>query len=161
MAPHARSLVLHAHSIAHVADQAVDRGLRIAGSALSGALPTRVPHRVRGHQTGRVESFAPDHSQRRRTLVMAAAAFGLGLEHVVDAYGCDEAALRSQIVLQRLLSRIIEDLHLRVIGDPAWHVFPEPAGLTGLVMLTESHLSVHTFPESQYAAMNLYCCRQT
>jgi S-adenosylmethionine decarboxylase len=92
---------------------------------------------------------------------MAAAAFGLGLEHVVDAYGCDEAALRSQIVLQRLLSRIIEDLHLRVIGDPAWHVFPEPAGLTGLVMLTESHLSVHTFPESQYAAMNLYCCRQT
>lgn len=52
-------------------------------------------------------------------------------------------------------------MQLHVIGDAVWHVFPEPGGLTGLVMLAESHLSVHTFPERRYAAFNLFCCRQT
>lgn len=86
--------------------------------------------------------------------------FPSGLEHVVDAYGCNEAALRSKATLERLLSQIIEDLGLRVVGEWAWHTFPGPAGLTGLVMLSESHLSVHTFPENRYAAVNLYCCRR-
>ena len=88
------------------------------------------------------------------------AAFPSGLEHVVDAYGCNEEALRSRVTLERLLSQIIEDLGLRAIGEQAWHTFPGPAGLTGLVMLSESHLSVHTFPENRYAAVNLYCCRR-
>jgi len=87
--------------------------------------------------------------------------FAPGREHIVDAYECNEAALRSKATLQRLVARILSEMQLRVVGDPVWHVFPGPGGLTGLVMLAESHLSVHTFPEYRYAALNLYCCRQT
>jgi S-adenosylmethionine decarboxylase len=32
-------------------------------------------------------------------------------------------------------------------------------GLTGLYLLTESHLACHTYPESGTATFNLYCCR--
>lgn len=38
------------------------------------------------------------------------------------------------------------------------HVF-EPQGLTILYLLSESHLSVHTFPERKYIAIDLYTCR--
>jgi S-adenosylmethionine decarboxylase len=32
-------------------------------------------------------------------------------------------------------------------------------GVTGMLLLTESHLACHTFPERGYASFNLYCCR--
>ena len=84
-----------------------------------------------------------------------------GCEHIVDAHGCNDSALRSKPVLQHLVARILSLMQLRGIGEPLWHVFPDPGGLTGLVMLAESHLSVHTFPEHRYVAINVYCCRQT
>jgi S-adenosylmethionine decarboxylase len=40
-----------------------------------------------------------------------------------------------------------------------WHQFPQPGGVTGLYLLTESHLACHTFPETGIATFNLYCCR--
>lgn len=38
------------------------------------------------------------------------------------------------------------------------HVF-EPQGCTLLYMLSESHISIHTFPEKEYIAFDLYTCR--
>ena len=55
--------------------------------------------------------------------------------------------------------RLIEDLGLRPVAQPLWHVFPAPAGITGLCLLTESHITIHTFPETGLATINLYCCR--
>jgi S-adenosylmethionine decarboxylase len=40
-----------------------------------------------------------------------------------------------------------------------WHQFPQPGGVTGLYLLSESHLACHTFPETRLATFNLYCCR--
>ena len=37
---------------------------------------------------------------------------------------------------------------------------PWPGGVTGLALLTESHLACHTYPEFRLAAFNLYCCRE-
>lgn len=58
-----------------------------------------------------------------------------------------------------MFEELIVSLSLKVLGTPQWHTFPEPGGVTGLVMLAESHLAVHTFPEHGFAAINLYCCR--
>ena len=40
-----------------------------------------------------------------------------------------------------------------------WREFPGEGGITGLLLLTESHLACHTFPERGFAAFNLYCCQ--
>jgi S-adenosylmethionine decarboxylase len=82
-----------------------------------------------------------------------------GTEHVVDAAGCDPEALRSLPRLQRLFAEIHQDLDLRPVAPPVWHVFPGEGGITGLVLLSESHLTIHTYPENGRAAINLYCCR--
>ena len=82
-----------------------------------------------------------------------------GTEWVVDAHGCDPAALRSRERLEALFREVVGDLGLRAAADPVWRVFPGEGGITGLLLLTESHLACHTFPEKGFAAFNLYCCR--
>lgn len=39
-----------------------------------------------------------------------------------------------------------------------WHHFGEEYGVTGVVMLSESHASIHTWPETGYAAIDVYMC---
>jgi S-adenosylmethionine decarboxylase len=78
---------------------------------------------------------------------------------VVDAFGCDAAALRSVETLAALFEELVRDLDLHPLHAPAWHRFPGPGGITGFVMLTESHLACHTFPENGLATIDLYCCR--
>jgi S-adenosylmethionine decarboxylase len=82
-----------------------------------------------------------------------------GTEWVVDAHGCDPLALRSREVLDAVFRRVVAELGLRAAGEVVWREFPEPGGITGLLLLTESHLACHTFPERGFAAFNLYCCR--
>ena len=82
-----------------------------------------------------------------------------GVEWVIDARGCDAARLTDKSILAELFDGIIRDLSLNVVGAPMWHVFPGAGGITGLCLLSESHLAVHTFPEHGSLCLNLFCCR--
>ena len=83
----------------------------------------------------------------------------LGTEWVVDARGCSAETLADIAQLKLIFERIIRDLELHVLGDISWHQFPEPGGVSGLALLSESHLTCHTYPEVGAASFNLYCCR--
>ena len=83
----------------------------------------------------------------------------LGIEWLVDAHGCDPSFLRSKDALATVFARVVDELSLSPLGAPQWRVFPGEGGVTGLLLLTESHLACHTFPERGFAAFNLYCCR--
>ena len=83
----------------------------------------------------------------------------LGTEWLIDASGCDPAALADINRLQTIFDRIISDLDLHVLGEIAWHKFASPGGVTGFALLSESHLACHTYPEFRAATFNLYCCR--
>lgn len=82
-----------------------------------------------------------------------------GIEWIVDARDADPARLADLASLGALLDRIVAELDLRVVGAPLWHVFPGAGGVTGLYLLAESHLTVHTFPEHRSLCLNLFCCR--
>jgi len=83
----------------------------------------------------------------------------IGSEWLVEAGGCSARALRDPAVLQGLFDVVMRELDLHPLHEPAWHVFPGAGGITGFVMLTESHLACHTYPEFGVATINLYCCR--
>jgi S-adenosylmethionine decarboxylase len=84
---------------------------------------------------------------------------GLGGEYLVDAFGCHPDSLRSRALLEALIGQLIRELALVSIGQPQWHEFPGHGGVTGLILLTESHIAIHTYPEHAAATFNLYCCR--
>ena len=84
----------------------------------------------------------------------------LGTEWLIDASGCDAAALADLDRLRAIFNRVIRDLDLNVLGEIAWHQFDHPGGVSGLALLSESHLTCHTYPEFRAATFNLYCCRE-
>ena len=83
----------------------------------------------------------------------------VGTEWLIEAFECEAGILREPAALRKVFSQIIADLGLKTIGEPLWHKFGGAGGVTGLVMLTESHLACHTYPEFGIATFNLYCCR--
>lgn len=81
-----------------------------------------------------------------------------GHEWVVEALGCDQLSLTRPETLAAVFDAIVQDLKLNPVLPAQWHCFPAPGGVTGMLMLAESHLTVHTFPEYGAACFNLFCC---
>jgi len=81
-----------------------------------------------------------------------------GTEWIVEAFGCDPARLGDVHALQTMFEAIVRDLSLNPVANGVWHRFPGHGGVTGMVPLAESHLTVHTFPEHASLCLNLFCC---
>jgi S-adenosylmethionine decarboxylase len=84
---------------------------------------------------------------------------GAGVEWVVEAFACDPERLADVAALEALVHEMVGALALTPVAPAQWHRFPEPGGVTGLLMLAESHLALHTFPEHASLCLNLFCCR--
>ena len=83
-----------------------------------------------------------------------------GCEWLIEAHGCDAASLADARKLRTLFDRLIAALDLHPVGEPAFHQFPAPGGITGFSLLAESHVAVHTFPEYGSLCLNVFCCRE-
>jgi S-adenosylmethionine/arginine decarboxylase-like enzyme len=88
----------------------------------------------------------------------------LGMLHVVEVRGAAPEALADGPRLRDLGSGIVARLGLTVIGSPQWHAFPAREGAfgghTGLWLLAESHLALHSFPERGALTLDLHSCRR-
>lgn len=78
---------------------------------------------------------------------------------MVEAHGCDASALQDLSKLRLLFAQLIAELSLHPLSETNWHQFPGERGITGLALLSESHLACHTFPEYGSLCLNLFCCR--
>ena len=82
-----------------------------------------------------------------------------GIEWIVEAHGCDQAPLSNLETLKSLFARMVREIGLHPCGEAQWQQFPQSGGITGLCLLSESHLACHTFPEYGSLCLNLFCCR--
>ena len=67
-----------------------------------------------------------------------------------------EALSRTSLV-EKAFNRGAEIAGATVLNQQ-WHHFGEGFGITGVVMLAESHMSIHTWPEHGYAAVDIFMC---
>jgi len=74
---------------------------------------------------------------------------------ILECIGC-AADLSSKSSIEGIVRRAIGTTHLTVLHS-FFHQF-DPSGVTGIVVLEESHVSIHTWPEEQYAAVDLFTC---
>ena len=79
-----------------------------------------------------------------------------GSHYICEFNNCSPELLNSQEHLEKVLKAAAEKAGATVLGSH-FHRF-EPIGITGLLCLSESHLSIHTWPEHGYAAVDMYTC---
>jgi S-adenosylmethionine decarboxylase len=89
--------------------------------------------------------------------------YGFGQHLMMDGYGCDKEKLTDLNGIYDFLSRYPGEISMTKIMPP--YVFkysglvPEDWGLSGFVLISESHISVHTFPEKLYLSLDIFSCK--
>ncbi len=86
-----------------------------------------------------------------------------GKHLIVDAYGIDYKKLKDQRSIKKLLKDLPKIFKMRPLGKAALEKVKSDQypdwGVSGFQMLYESHISLHTWPEEGYVAMDLYSCK--
>ena len=82
-----------------------------------------------------------------------------GLHLTADLRQCAPGApaLTEAAALRRMCLQAVADSGLQAVGE-LFHGFPAPGGVTGVVLLAESHLAVHTWPELGAVTLDVYVC---
>jgi len=75
---------------------------------------------------------------------------------VAEFYGCNEELLKDTDIVKGILEESVKLSGLTKIKS-YFHQF-NPHGVTGVVLLKESHASIHTWPEYNYAAIDVFGC---
>jgi S-adenosylmethionine decarboxylase len=88
---------------------------------------------------------------------MSTAIAAAGRHLLADLYGVNAEALRDLHALEDLLRKAAGAAGAQVLGSH-FHSFGDQAGVTGVVLLAESHISIHTWPESGFAAADIFMC---
>jgi spermidine synthase len=89
-----------------------------------------------------------------------------GLHLTMDLYDCDcpQGLMTQEATLAQLCRERTTAAGLTVVAEK-WHTFPswqgEPGGVTGMLLLAESHLAVHTWPERRSVTLDVYVCNFT
>lgn len=83
----------------------------------------------------------------------------LGRHILCESLGCDPEVLNDRKVVEQ----IMVDAALKTgaeVREVAFHKF-SPQGVSGVVVISESHLAIHTWPELGYASIDVYTCGDT
>ena len=80
-----------------------------------------------------------------------------GTHLLADFYGVDGARLVASADLDALLRAGAQAAGARILHSH-FHSFGDAMGVTGVVLLAESHMSIHTWPEFGFAAADIFMC---
>ena len=81
----------------------------------------------------------------------------IGQHGLLDLYGiskqlaCDEELIAKHLQMAASLAKA-------TVLQSHFHSFGKHKGITGMLMLSESHISIHTWPEHQFAAVDIFMC---
>ena len=81
----------------------------------------------------------------------------LGTHLLADLSGIAPERLRDGAALERLLRTAATTAGAQVLHSH-FHSFGAGQGVTGVVLLAESHISIHTWPECSFAAVDIFMC---
>ncbi len=80
----------------------------------------------------------------------------IGHHYIVEASGCNAEVIGKVEAVEQILVRAAEIAGVQV-WSISFHRF-NPNGVSGVVVISESHMSVHTWPEYGYAAIDIFTC---
>jgi S-adenosylmethionine decarboxylase proenzyme len=91
---------------------------------------------------------------KERSLSMMVSPFG---KHILAEYfECESSFLDSEPAIRELMLEAASRSGATIVGNIFHHFSPQ--GVTGVVVIAESHLAIHTWPEFRYASVDLFTC---
>ena len=87
-----------------------------------------------------------------------------GEHFMIDAYRGSREKLLDRALVQQCLDELPGRLGMRKLAEPTVHWaapngIRDPGGWSGVVVIMESHISIHTFPARRFASIDVYTCR--
>ena len=87
-----------------------------------------------------------------------------GVHYMLDGYGADKSLLTDKEALTNILHTIPAEMGMHTINEPVVVEVGEknrkdPGGVSGFVMIAESHISFHTFPKRGFITIDVYTCQ--
>lgn len=79
-----------------------------------------------------------------------------GVHFILELSGCDPDIINNLDEVRKTLTEAAIKANAEIL-QVVFHRFT-PQGVSGVVVISESHLSVHTWPEHSYAALDIYTC---
>lgn len=80
----------------------------------------------------------------------------LGRHILAEFYNCKEEILNDHSLIEKYMVNAAEKSNATVVKS-CFHMF-NPWGVSGVVVIQESHLTIHTWPELGYASIDLFTC---
>ncbi len=80
----------------------------------------------------------------------------LGRHLIVEFYGCPSNVIDDMKFLEKTLEESVVKAGGNILGK-LFHKF-KPQGVTGIIAISESHVSIHTWPENGYVAVDAFTC---
>lgn len=80
----------------------------------------------------------------------------LGIALSVEFYDCNREILNSVAQVEQLMKQAALAANATIVQS-VFHMF-NPYGVSGVVVISESHLAIHTWPEYGYAAIDIFTC---
>jgi len=83
----------------------------------------------------------------------------LGQHSLFDLHDCDAGKLADREVVRVAMLEAVRHSGGTIVAE-VFHQF-SPHGVSGVVVIAESHLTIHTWPERNFAAVDLFTCSAT
>ena len=80
----------------------------------------------------------------------------LGSHLLLELKGCNPELLNDLSYIRKVMIETAEGVGATIIGESFHHFSPQ--GVTGILAIAESHISIHTWPEYGYAAADIFSC---
>jgi len=80
----------------------------------------------------------------------------LGRHFLAEFYNCSSETLNDEKKVADIMTKAVEASKATII-KPFFHKF-SPHGISGIIVIAESHLAIHTWPEYSFAAVDLFSC---
>ena len=83
---------------------------------------------------------------------------------IIDGYGGDPQRLQDVDLVYHLLDAYPDQIGMIKISQPKVSKYvgakPQDWGVSGFVLIAESHISIHTFPERSYINVDIFSCKE-
>ena len=87
-----------------------------------------------------------------------------GTHLMLDCFGCDKQALGNKDIIEHFLAELPVALGMKKLISPYIVCYPggdtwDHGGITGFMLIAESHISIHTFPYDGFFTADVYSCK--